>query len=208
MDTNTFDTLASDEIVTTTEAALTENHFIPETVATGADALARIKELIPAGASVMNGASKTLDQIGYIDYVSSGAHPWVNPKDAILKEEDKAKQDALRKQSVVSDWYLGSAHALSATGEIVIASNTGSQLPHLAFTSPNIILVVSTKKITATLAEAIERLETHVIPLEDARVQAAYGIHTTYAKTLILHRENPTLGRQVHIILVKEDLGF
>ena len=69
------------------------------------------------------------------------------------------KESSLRKQSALSDYYLGSVHALlSETGELVIASNSGSQLPHLVFTSPNIILVVGTQKITSTLDEAIKHL--------------------------------------------------
>lgn len=208
MNTHTFDQLAAKEVVTKTTEALTANGFLPESVETGALALARIKELVPAGASVMSGGSKTLEEIGYIDYLTSGAHPWINPKDAILKEEDKAKQETLRKQSVTSDWYLGSAHAISETGEIVVASNTGSQLPHLAYTSPNIILVASTMKIVPTLTDAFERIEKHVLPLEDARIEALYHIHTTLAKTLILHKETPMLGRKVHVIFVNERLGY
>ena len=91
---------------------------------------------------------------------------------------------------------------------MVIASNTGSQLPHLVFTSPNIILVVGTQKITPTLESAIRRLEEYVVPLEDKRAMGAYNSHTMNTKTLILHKENPMMGRSVKILLVKEQLGF
>ncbi len=47
-------------------------------VATKAEALAKIKELIPAGATVMNGSSLTLEQIGYTEFANSDASPWVN----------------------------------------------------------------------------------------------------------------------------------
>ncbi|MDB5244685.1 MAG: lactate utilization protein [Parcubacteria group bacterium] len=204
----TFDTIATTDVTTRAVAALSMNGFLPEVVATGADAFARIKELIPAGVSVMNGASETLKQIGYIEYLTSGAHQWVNPKDAILKEEDKEKQDALRKQSVVSDWYLGSAHAVTESGELMFASNSGSQLPHLVYTSPNIVLVVSTQKIVPNIAAGFERIDAHIVPLEDVRMMEAYKIHTTHAKTVILHEENPMMGRKVHVIFVKEKLGF
>src|ERR1039457_1560523 len=127
MNTQTFDELAGKEMVEKTEKTLTEHGFLPETVETGAEAFARIKELIPAGVTVMNGSSKTLEEIGYIDYLASGKHPWINPKDAILAEKDPEKQKMLRKKAVVSDWYLGSAHAITEDGQIVVASNTGSQ---------------------------------------------------------------------------------
>lgn len=203
-----FNTLASAESTENTIKNLISNGFMAEVVENKSEALEKIKEYIPAGASIHNGASVTLDQIGYIDYLKSGAHSWKNLHADILAETDPAKQAELRHKSVFSDFYLGSAHAISETGEIVIASNTGSQLPHLVYTSPNIILVASTQKITPTLADAIKRLEEYVVPLEDKRSLEAYGANTMQAKTLIMHKENSYLGRKVRIIFVNELLGY
>ncbi len=200
--------LASKEAVIKTVAALAVNNFIPEVLATKEDALVRIKELIPAGASVMNGASRTLEQIGYIDYLKAKQHGWSNIHDTILEETDEVKKAELRKMGVISDFYLGSVHAATQTGELLIASNTGSQLPHLAYTSQNLILVVSTQKITPTMSDAFDRLEKQVMPLEDARMKSVYGSGTTHSKTLLLHKENPYMGRKVHVLLVEEQLGF
>lgn len=207
MDTN-YDLLASEEAIAKASAALAEHGFIPETVADGAAALARIKELIPAGASVQNGSSRTLEQIGYVELLKSGTHGWNNLHAAILAETDRAKQSELRKQAVLSDWYLGSAHGISETGEIVIASNSGSQLPHLAFTSPNLILVVSTKKIMPTLDGAIARLKEHVYPLEDRRMKETGAAGSYISKMLVLNREPSFMGRKFHVLFVKEALGF
>jgi L-lactate utilization protein LutB len=203
-----YATLAPKESVDATLAALGARNFEGLFVNTKEEALAKIEELIPQGASVMNGASRTLEEIGYIAYLKHGGHGWNNLHETILKEEDAAKKALLRKQSVVSDFYLGSAHAIAQTGELVFASNSGSQFPHLAFTSQNVILVASTKKIVPTLADAFDRIDTHVVPLEDARMRETAGYGTLHAKTLILHKENPAMGRKVHVILVNEDLGF
>ncbi len=203
-----YDTLASKESIDRTIDALKKNNFLPYQVKTKEEALAKIKEILPEGVSIMNGASVTLQEIGFIDFLKSGNHKWKNLHEAILAESDPQKQALLRRQSVVSDYYLGSVHAVSETGELVIASNTGSQLPHLVYTSPNIVLVVGAQKIMPTLPDAIRRLEEYVIPLEDKRMKEAYGMGTTYAKTVILHRENPMFGRKVHIIIVDENLGF
>lgn len=203
-----YNTPASQEVLDSTVINLRERGFLPEVLASATAALERIKELIPAGSSVMNGASRTLEQVGYIDYLKSEDHPWNNLHARIFAETDPAKQMAARMQATLSDFYLGSVHAVAATGELVIASNTGSQLPHIAFTSPHIIFVVGTNKIAPTLNEAIARLEQHVIPLEDERMQQAYGMGTTLSKTLIFHRESPVIGRPVHILLIPEVLGF
>ena len=203
-----FDELASPEVVNKTEKMLKENGFLPEVVATSADAFARIKELIPAGASVMNGASQTLTQIGFVDYLKGGTHGWNNLHANILAETDKDKQALLRKQSVISDFYLGSAHAITEDGDLLIASNSGSQLPHLAFTSPNLILVVGTHKITADMMEAMARLKEYVFPLEDARMKSVGGSGSFISKILILNREQAFSGLKFHILLVNEKLGF
>ena len=200
--------LATQSELDTTVSALTANGFMPEVLDTKEAALARIKDLIPAGSSIMNGASRTLEQVGYIDYLKAGEHGWKNLHADILAETDEVKKAELRKYSVVSDYYLGSAHVITEAGQIVVASNSGSQLPHLAFTSPNIILVVSTKKLAPTLTEAFDRIDSHIVPLEDVRMHEVYGFGTLHAKTLILHKENGAIGRKVHVLFVKEDLGF
>lgn len=186
----------------------TAKNFHPHVVANGAEALTLIKTLIPAGSSVMNGASRTLDQIGFTELLKSGQHEWNNLHASIHAETDPAKQAELRRTSVLSDAYLGSAHAVTENGEILVASNTGSQLPHLVFTSAIIVLVVSTKKLVKDLPAAFERLEQVVMPLENARIKEMYGVDTVHSKTLIMHRENPMLKRMVHVVFVQEDLGF
>lgn len=198
----------NNELVEQTAKALISKNVKATIVETAVDALLEVKNLIPEGASVMNGSSITLKQIGFVDYLKSGEHKWNNLHEGIVNEKDPTKQAELRRQSVLSDFYLGSVHALVKNGEYIIASNTGSQLSHVVFTSPNIIFVVSTKKIVSSLEVAIKRLENVVIPLEDERMQEAYGTGTALNKILIIKNENPQMGRNVHMILVKEDLGF
>ena len=200
--------LASDEQIQETVAGLAERNVQATVVASGADALATIKEWIPAGASVMNGSSQTLQEIGYIDYLKAGQHGWRNLHAEVLAEPDEAKQVLLRKQAVLSDYYLGSVHGLSKTGEFVIASNTGSQLPHIVFTSQYLIFVVGIQKIVPTLAAAIERLEQYVVGREDESMRKQYGMGTILSKMLIFRHENPSGGRNVRMILVREVLGF
>jgi hypothetical protein len=208
MSSISYTQIPSDEVIDATVQALKTRNIEPMIVSTREEALAVIKDLIPAGASVMNGASKTLEQVGFIEYLKAGAHSWNNLHAAIVAEKDPAAQAQLRRQSVLSDYYLGSVHALAATGEMVIASNTGSQLPHIVFTSPNLVFVVGAQKITPTLDEALKRLQEHVVPLEDERMKGVYGMGTAVNKILVFQGENPMLGRKVRVILVKEALGF
>lgn len=187
---------------------LKKHNVEAEVVATGKEALERIKQLIPAGASVMNGASVTLKQIGYIELLKSAEHPWRNLHAGIAAEKDPDKVRQLRKQALIADYYLGSVHALTEEGEFLVASNTGSQLPHIAYSSPNVILVVGEQKLVPNMTEAFRRLDQVVVPLEDKRMREEYGVGTHVSKILLFKYENPAAKRQVRVIIVREKLGF
>jgi len=204
-----YNTLASAETITKTAEALKANGFTPSILADGKEALETIKKLVPQGASVMNGSSRTLEEIGFVDYLKAGEHGWNNLHEAVLAEKDPAKQKEQRRKALLSDFYLGSVHALSETGEMVIASKTGSQLPHIVYSSPNVVFVVGAQKIVPTLEEGRKRLREHVVPLEDVHMMNKYKSHTALNKEFLYHRENvASTGRAVHVILVNEKLGF
>ncbi|OGG19279.1 hypothetical protein A3D78_01250 [Candidatus Gottesmanbacteria bacterium RIFCSPHIGHO2_02_FULL_39_14] len=203
-----FDKLASYKSVAATAKALSAKGYLVDIVDNINQALEKIKEIIPPGASVMNGSSRTLEQIGFVDFLKSGKHSWNNLHGKIFAEKDASRQSHLRKTATLSDYYLGSVHALVKNGEFVIASNTGSQLPNIVYSSTNLVFVVSTKKIVGTLDQAFRRLENYVIPLEDAHMKDLYGMGTTLNKLLIFKGEPQFLGRKIRFILVNEALGF
>ncbi|MBC7836954.1 lactate utilization protein [Acetobacteraceae bacterium] len=205
-----YKTLVSDETLQKVASELKKRNFDPIIVPDKEEALKKIQELIPLGASVMNGASRTLEEIGFIEHLKSDTHGWNNLHKAIVGESDPQKQQILRREALLSDFYLGSVHALAETGEMVIASNTGSQLPHVVYSSPNLILVIGTQKIVPTLEDGRRRLREHVVPLEDVRMKEVYGptMGTMLNKEFIFHGESSFTGRKIHVLLVNEKLGF
>ncbi len=200
--------LADDQIVQKTEQALSGKGYHVAIAKNKAEALDTIKNIIPKGSSVMNGASVTLEQIGYQDYLKQNEHGWNDLHGAIYAENDEQKRAELRKKAVLSDFYLGSVHALIENGDMIIASNTGSQLPHIVYTSPNLIFVISTKKIVPNEEEGMKRLKEHVVPMEDKHMQDLYQMNTALNKILIFKGEPAHSQREIHIILVEEDVGF
>jgi L-lactate utilization protein LutB len=202
-----YDTLASKEAVNKVMEVVKHRGINPEFVNTKEEALQRLKKLIPSDAEVMTGSSRTLEEIGFVDLLKSREHPWKNWKDIILAEKDEAKQMELRRKSVSSEYFLGSVHAIAETGEAVIASNSGSQLPSYVYTSKNVIWIVGTQKIVHTLEEAIKRVREYVFPLEDARMKSLGYPGSNISKLLIFQKEiNP--GRKITLLLVNEKLGF
>lgn len=203
-----YNQLATKNSVEKVIKALQKKRYEVMVVKNRREALEQIKKIIPKGASVMNGSSTTLEKIGYQKYLSSGKHEWIDLHAQINAENDKEKRAKLRRESVLSDYYLGSVHALLENGEFVIASNSGSQLPHIVYTSPNLIFVVSTKKIVPDLETAMKRLEEHVVPLEDNHMMKLYNFHTGLNKLLVFKGETTMSTRKIRFILVEEDLGF
>ena len=202
-----YDTLPSEESIERTVAGLTERGFGVFVVDTRADALKKIRALIPSGAEIMTGSSRTLEEVGFMDLLKSGDHPWKNLKDAILAEKDAAMQAELRKRSVLADYFLGSVHAITEAGQTITASQSGSQLPSYAFTSKNVIWVAGAQKIVLDLNEAFKRIGEYVLPLEDKRMKSLGYPGSSISKLLIYEKE-PNPMRKVQMILVREILGF
>ena len=201
-----FAKLAAEQSVKKVAKALEENGMKAEVLENKEEALERVKEAIPEGSEVMTGSSTTLDQIGFTDLLENGKHPWKNLKEAIINEKDPAKQMERRKKSVLSEYFLGSVHAITESGEVLIASNSGSQLPAYAFTSPHVIWVVGSQKIVADFEGALRRIHEYCLPLEDERAQKAYGMRSNVSKILIINKE--IMPERIKVFLVKEKLGF
>lgn len=191
-----------------TVKALKDKGYEVFRVKTGKEALIKIKKMIPKGKSVMNGSSVTLEQIGYIDHLKSGKSGWDNLHAKVFSEKDPKKQKKLRKLATISDYYLGSVHALLTNGEFLVASNSGSQMPSIVFNSQNLIFVVSTKKIVPDFEGGMKRITDYIVPLEEKHMQSLYGIGTSLSKILYFKKENFMSGRKIIFILVDEDLGY
>jgi hypothetical protein len=200
-----FGTVADDAQVKRTAAALEANGMSVLLAADAADARRIVLGLIPDGSHVYHGASQTLEVSGITDEIEkSGRYEPLRPR--IWSMDRQTQADEIRRLSAAPEVMLGSVHAVTETGALVAASMSGSQLGPYASGAGRVILVVGTQKIVADLDEALRRIDEYAFPLEDARAQAAYGIHSGVSKVLIINREI-TPGR-ITVVLVDEALGF
>jgi len=202
-----YDKLPPKEIVKKTMEAVKSRGISVEFVNTKEDALKRLKELIPPGAEVMTGGSTTLEEIDFVDFLKSGKHPWKNLKEKILSEEDPSKREELRKRSITAEYFIGSVHAVAETGEILVASYSGSQIPAYAYSSKNVIWIVGTQKIVPTLEEGFKRVRNYSLPLEDKRMKSLGYSGSAIGKLLLFERETSP-NRKIKLIFVNEKLGF
>lgn len=201
-----YNVLPSDEIIEKTAEKIRQNGIEVFVVPNGGEALTKIKEIIPLDATVMNGSSTTLEQIGFVEHLATEEHPWKNLHDAILKEQDPEKKAKLRKESILADYFLGSVNAIAETGELVASDASGSRVGAYPFAAGHVLLVSGANKIVPTLQDAIKRIWEYVYPLENERAKKAYGRGSTVGKTVIIHKE--IFPQRTTLILVKEKLGF
>ncbi len=203
----TYDTLASEELIAQTKSALEEHGFTVHIAENGAEAKEKALSLIPKGAEVMTQTSVTNTTIGLTQELDeSGSYDSVRVKLNAMNNETQAREK--RKLGAAPDYVVGSVHAVAATGEVFIASNTGSQLPSYVYGAEKVIWVVGAQKIVPTVDEAINRIHEYVLPLESERANKAYNITSGsfISKLLRINKEvNP--GR-LTLIIVKEKLGF
>jgi hypothetical protein len=200
-----FGTLAGDARVTRTAAALEANGISVLRAADAAEAKRAVLRLIPDGSQVHHGASRSLEASGIIDEVeNSGRFDPVRPRIGNL--DRKTEADEIRRLSAAPDVMLGSVHAVTETGSLLAASMGGSQLGPYVSGAGRVILVVGTQKIVSDLQEGLRRINEYAFPLEDARAQAAYGIHSAVNKVLIINRE--IVPERITVVLVDEVLGF
>jgi len=200
-----WERLPDKETVDETIRALNAHGFRADLVPGRRAALEKVRSLIPNGAEVMTGSSRTLDEIGLVSALSAGDHPWNNLKARIVAEKDREKQLTLRRMATFADYFLGSVHAVTTRGQMVAGSASGSQLGAYAFGGKNLIIVVGTNKITKDLDEALLRLRDHSVPLEDQRMKGL-GFPGTYLSKIFIYEGERQ--RNVHVILVNEKLGF
>ena len=201
-----FTKLATQEQMDKAIKALSENGIEVVIAENKNEAKEKVLNMIPEGSEVMDMTSISLLESGITHEIEkSGKYISVKNKLHSLNRETHKKE--MNELGATSDYTLGSVHAVTEGGEIVIASNTGSQIPAYAYGSPRVIWVVGTQKIVKDMNTAMQRVYDYVLPLESERAHKAYGVTgSNVSKILILNKE--VIPKRITIVLVKENIGF
>jgi hypothetical protein len=182
------------------------------------EALAYLVEHIPPGASVMNGGSATLEEIGFPETLQSGRYRWLRP--AIAATEDREERIRARRRASTADWLVGGINAVTLAGEIVNVDGSGNRLAGYAFGAGKVIFVAGTNKIVPDLAAAIERIRNTAAVQECRKLalstpcavtgrcdnDACRGPERQCGKILII--ENEKIAGRITLLMIGEPLGF
>jgi hypothetical protein len=199
-----FTTLPDDETLSATVVALEEHGFSVDVVDDLDAAREAVLARIPEGASVMTNTSVTLQETGIADAINDGG-PYDSARNKMFALDFETQLPQMKAIAGQADYALGSVHAITKDGTLVIASASGSQLAAYAWGAANVIFVVGAQKLVADPEAARERIVEHSLKLEDARAYAAYGQNSFIGKVLEIHQEQP--GR-IHVTLVRQSVGF
>ena len=199
-----FTTLPDEHTLQATVVALEEHGFSVEVVDDLDAAREAVLARIPQGSSVMTNTSVTLAETGIAHAINDGG-PYESARNKMFALDFATQAQEMKAIGGQPDYALGSVHAITRDGTLVIASASGSQLASYAWGAGSVIFAVGAHKLVPTLEAAHQRIYQHSLVLEDARAQAAYGQHSQVGKVLEIHQELP--GR-IHIVLIRQRVGF
>jgi LUD domain len=199
-----FSTAAGEDAIAATLAALDEHGITAEVVDGFESARRAVLDRLPAGAIVMTNPSVTLDETGIAAAINDG-DGFDSARNRMLKLDYTTQMQEMKAIASEADYSIGSVHAITTDGILLIASASGSQLAQYAWGAAHVILVAGAQKIVPTLADARQRIYEHSLKLEDGRALAAYGQNSYVGKILEIHQEQP--GR-IHVVLIRQPVGY
>lgn len=202
---NKWGRLADEDMLQETVKSLRRKQIEAYVAATREEAINLALSFIPEGAEVWDCSSTTLDQLG-ISAIIRDSNRYVSLRKKVFSISDPKERLAARRATATVKYTIGSVHAVSKDGVIMVASMTGSQLPYYAYTTENVILVVGTQKIVQSIEEGLKRIEEYCVPLEELRVKSEGGTGTALNKILIIKGEH--IPGRIKVVFVKERVGF
>jgi acyl-CoA hydrolase len=199
-----FERPADAERLARTVEALNGRGFAAQ-IAEDADHARRlVLEMIPDGAEVHSALSETLRHLGISQEIDeSGRYDSLRVRLGSMDRETQGRE--MRKLGSAPDYIVGSAHAITDDGIIMVGSGSGSQLGAYAYAAGKVIIVVGHQKLVRDVAEARRRIVEYSLPREFVRMQEVGYPGSIIGKTLTLEAD---FGSRIDVILVPETIGF
>ena len=132
-----FTTLPDEQVIASAVTALEEHGFSAE-VADHLDAARQaVLARIPHGSSVMTNTSVTLAETGIADAINDG-EAYDSARNRMFALDFATQAQEMEAIGGQPDYALGSVHAVTRDGTLVIASASGSQLASYAWGAANV----------------------------------------------------------------------
>ncbi len=127
---------------------------------TFAEARERVLSIIPVVDTVGIGNSQTIRGMGLTEALTDRGN--VVYDKTLVTTPDEVKR--LKRMSLLTDWYIASANAISAEGQLVNIDHSGNRVAAMAYGPDRVLVIVGKNKIEETLERAIRRAKDHAAP--------------------------------------------
>lgn len=200
-----FAKLASNKTIAKVVLSLEKNGIKTMVAENGNEAKKKVLSILPDGAEVFTMTSQTAEVVNLAKEINESAR-FSSVRNKLMAMDRNTQGREMAKLGASPEFVVGSVHAVTEDGHLLIASATGSQLSAEAYSGGKIIYLVGTQKIVKDTQEGLRRIYEYSYPLEDERAQKAYGMRSGVNKILIINKE--VMPDRITVILVKENLGF
>lgn len=174
-------------------------------------AVSFICQMIPPGASIGFGGSRTVSQIGLPAALNCEGR-------SVLHSSIVNEYPVVRDSAFSSDYYVSSANAITEDGDIVNIDGTCNRVAGIIYGCKNTIIIAGVNKVTADITAAIHRIRNVAAPPNAVRLSRKTPCAVTgkcsYCdapdcmcnSTVIMH--HPSNGHNVTVLIINETLGF
>ncbi len=154
------------KILERTAEALKTNNMLPFIAENKEEALSMVKKLLTEGGTVACGGSATLDEIGAMELLRSGAYKFYDRAGKSPEEIQEVYRAAFS-----ADFYLTSSNAITENGELYNVDGNSNRVAAICFGPASVIVVAGRNKIVRDLDEAIIRVKRLAAPANTARLE-------------------------------------
>jgi len=184
---------------------------------TSAEAVQAICNLIPEGSLVGLGGSETILESGLVAALRKMNIRLLDRyKDGVSKEE----VNRMRREGLLSDVFIASCNAITATGKIVNQDGIGNRVASIIYGPKKVILMVGMNKAVDTVDDAIARIKNIAAPLDAIRVNVKtpcseagfcndpYCFPPNRICSQLVIIESSMIPERITVVLVGEELGY
>jgi hypothetical protein len=167
--------------------------------------------LLPKGVSVGLGGSETLSAMDILPVLRNGGYK-------LYDRYNCADHFEVCRDSLMADYFLSGANALTMNGEMVNLDCSGSRVAAMAYGPRRVIVAAGVNKLTDTLEEAIARVHAiapmncrrngHKTPCAETGICEDCNIPDRMCNQLLITYNARKFSGKYTLILINEDLGF
>ncbi len=202
------------DIMKTIEA-MNKKGFRAIYAANSSEARKYVLSVIDKNESVGAGGSVTLDQTRIIEALVNRGNSVFS---TMLARRTGADFARTREEGFNAGVFLTSSNAVTVEGDLINIDKLGNRVAAMIYGPKKVIVVAGRNKLVSDPIAAVERIKSIACPQNARRLE----INTPCAKTgkcmecsgtnrmcnVIVRLQYPTSGKEVHVVLVDEDLGY